>query len=391
MEKILFITDKLIGLLEQSKRVKDIFLVSEKDKQNYQNIIGNYDITFEFFNSLYETLTSIIKFENVEIMNDSQEKAALNDIVENSRQLAQELSLFERNNRESHLKDLTFNTGSWKFVYLRLLLILFFCGSSFTYDYSEENTAIAQKHAVGRICYRGHPNSSFQIIPSMIRSLGKSQAIDYPMIIKMYEKSGLLEKYRTHIDLTGSVDYRFCSFIQHATSYSPLVDFTKEKDIALAFATYPNGNLNVYNSTEASLVMLSLKNVSENIEISNINLDYHASKLKLDSKIYGKPLYECSLSDFDTSFGLSTSATNDRMKYQQGVFFCFYRCVIVKGIPLIPWSKGFLVTFKIKCVSNKKLGIKSKKEIYNDIISSKPEYDFEHLMNPYRYFGEYNK
>ena len=126
-------------------------------------------------------------------------------------------------------------------------------------------------------------------------------------------------------------------------------------------------------------------------DIRNINIDYHASKLKIDSLIYGKPFYRCTVNDFDASFGLSTIATNDRMRYQSGVFFCFYRCVIVKGIPLIPLSKGYLVTFNITHIDKNLLGLKSKKAIYNDIISSNPEYDYNHLMNPYDYFGEYNK
>lgn len=391
MESILFLTDKLIHLLEQSKRIKDIFLVSERDKKDYARIIGDYSISFDFFNSLYEVLTSIISYEYIEIVQNTEGEAIFNDIVEDSRLLAHKLSLFERDNRANYLQDLNSRSIAWKFVYLRSLLILFFCSSSFEYEYSEEKLAIAQKYSVGQNYYRGHSNSSFHIIPSMIRSLGKSQIIDYKKIITMYENSGLLEKYKSHINSSAIVNYDFCSFIQHATSYSPLIDFTKNKDIALSFATYPNGNLNVYNSTDASLILLSLKDPSETIDISKISLDYHASKLKLDSEIYGIPLYKCSLNEFNTSFGLSTFATNDRMKYQQGVFFCFYHCVIVKGIPLIPWSKGFLATFRIKCASNPRLGIKSKKDIYNEIIHIKPEYDFDHLMNPYRYFGEYNK
>lgn len=390
MNEIVSIVNNLIELLEQSQRVKEIFSISDKDKEDYKRVLSSQDFSYETFNELYKILTSIINFESIEIIKSDRREQNLNVIIDKSRYLAHKLSLFKSNNRKSYIFELSSFWDSWKLIYLKCLMLLFFCSSSFEYDYSENNIEIAKKHSHGDIYYRGHSNSSFKIVPSMIRSLGKTQIIDINAIERMYEKSGLLEKYKTHIDTLATVDYNFCSFIQHATSYSPLIDFTKSKDIALSFATYPHGNLNDYNNTDASIIMLSIKNIEKDINIRNINLDYHASKLKIDSMIYNKPLYECSLDDFDATFGLSTIVTNDRMRYQKGVFFCFYRCIIVKGIPLIPWSKGYLINFTIKCNDNIKLNIKSKRTIYNEIIKVHPEYDISHLMNPYEYFGEYN-
>ena len=102
-----------------------------------------------------------------------------------------------------------------------------------------------------------------------------------------------------------------------------LIDFTKSKEIALSFAAHPAGNLNAYNKTNASLVVLLIKSREKDVDINKINLDYHANKLKVDNEIYGKPLYKCTINDFDATFGLSTKATNDSMRYQQGVFFLF--------------------------------------------------------------------
>lgn len=65
--------------------------------------------------------------------------------------------------------------------------------------------------------------------------------------------------------------------------------------------------------------------------------------------------------------------------------------VIVKGIPLIPWSKGYLITLRIKPKDNAKPPLEDKPSIYNRIINLEPRLEFNHLMNPYDYFGEYNK
>lgn len=391
MEEIISLVDKLVKLLEDSKRVKDIFHISERLKEKYKVVLYNVRFTLSDFNSLYDALTSVFNFEYIELINSTEKQRPLNDIVELSRYLALKLSMLESNNRSFYIKKINKCSESWMFIYLKCLLILFLCSSSFEYDYSEENLRIIKKYSIGDLYYRGHSDCSYKIIPSMIRSLGKTQIVDYPVIEKLYDESGLFKKYKSHINSAAVVDYDFCSFVQHATSYSPLIDFTKDKDIALSFATYPNGNLNAYNNTDAALIVLSLKKATNSINIKRIRLDYHDNKLKIDSDIYGKPLYKCSIKDFDTSFALSDTSTNDRMKYQRGVFFCFYRCVIVKGVPLIPWSKGFLITLKIHHTADPKFKIESKKEIYNEIIAKNPEYDFNHLMNPYDYFGEYNK
>lgn len=398
MERIIERVDALIEKLEKEKRITDIFSIPTKETKfiSFEKILSELNLdSDQLFNDFYETLSQFISYEPIEIIkknndaNDSKDQSFA--IVEHARPLSLLLSLLERDEHQN--KHILFSNpeSAGKFIYLKCLLIIFLCSSSFEYEYSEENLESVKSHVEGDVFYRGHSDITYTIIPSMIRSLKHSCRIDYPFIEKKYADSKLFDKYKECVDRGATINYDFCSFIQHATSYSPLIDFTKDCNIALSFATYPNGNLNVYNSTDASLIMLAIKRYENIINIRNIDLDYHASKLRITSKIYGKHLYKCTLEDFDILFGLSTRATNDRMKYQKGVFFCFYRCVIVKGIPLIPRSKGYLLTFRIRAKDNTGSGIEDKPTIYNRIINFHPELEYNHLMNPYDYFGEYNK
>jgi len=398
MERIIELIDSLIELLEREKRINDIFAVSPRERK--ENFIeeNEYQTNLEsnqLFNDLYDVLTAFINYKPIEIIKYDQKSnlkgEQSSEIVWRARELSSMLSIQERD--EPLIIQMLFSRGLQvsRIIYLKCLLLVYLCSSSYEYDYSIENLDLVKKHVIGEIFYRGHPDIKYTIIPSMIRSLNRTCTIDYPFIEKKYLKSNLFDKYKECVDRGATINYDFCSFIQHATSYSPLIDFTKDENIALSFATYPNGNLNVYNSVDASLILLAVKKDKDFIDIKNINLDYHASKLTMKSLIYGKPLSKCTLRDFDVSFGLSTKATNDRMKYQKGVFFCFYRCVIVKGIPLIPWSKGYLITLRIKSKDNAKPPLEDKPSIYNRIINSQRHLEFDHLMNPYDYFGEYNK
>ena len=392
MEEIIEIVKNLVDNLETSKRVKNVFSSIDKDDRN--NNFTSSDYLLYFKEDFYKTLSLLIELESIELIdrNSIDDKEV---IINNARALFNKLSIFERNNNDEFRKlfNPSYNENLWLFVYLKCLVLIYVCSSSFEYDYSEESIRLASEYFVsGNVFYRGHSNIEYKIVPSMVRSLNRTKRIDYSYICKLYKKSNLLDKYQLLIDPSANVDYSFCSFVQHATSYSPFIDFTTEKDIALSFATYPNGNLNTYNGTDASLIVLAAKEIDKNdINVSKIDLDYHAKKLNFKSLIYGKPLYLCDIGDFDVKFGISNNSTNDRMKYQKGIFFCFYRCVIVKGVPLMPWSKGYLLTFRIKAKNNAKKGELTKQDIYNSVINSKPYYDYQNLMEPYDFFTEYNK
>ena len=68
MNEIVSIVNNLIELLEQSQRVKDIFSISDKDKEDYKRVLSSQDFSYETFNELYKILTSIIYFESIEII-----------------------------------------------------------------------------------------------------------------------------------------------------------------------------------------------------------------------------------------------------------------------------------------------------------------------------------
>ncbi len=398
MERIIEKVNILIDILEKEKRINDVFVVLSREKRNNLfeelNFHEEYDLD-KLIDEFYDILSLFISYAPIQIIKYDK-KASIreektSEIVSYTRSL---FSLFDEAKRNDPLfrSNLLRNNSNFSMIiYLKCLLIIYLCSSSYEYDYSRENLNLVRKRISGEMYFRGHSNIKYTIIPSMIRSLNKSNRINYTFIEKKYLDTNLFDKYKKCVNNSFNIDYDFCSFIQHATSYSPLIDFTKDENIALSFATYPNGNLNEYNSLDASLILLAVKRERDSIDVKSIDLDYHATKLTIKSLIYGKPIYKCSINDFNISFGLSTSATNDRMKYQKGVFFCFYRCVIVKGIPLIPWSKGYLITFRIKSKDNAKTPLEDKQTIYNRITAAEPHLEHSHLMNPYDYFGEYNK
>lgn len=72
---------------------------------------------------------------------------------------------------------------------------------------------------------------------------------------------------------------------------------------------------------------------------------------------------------------------NDRMKYQKGVFICFYNCIALKTRICYELNEDIDLNKNIIKTSDK---VDILKGIYNSI-----KYDQEHLLNPYLIFTEY--
>ena len=381
--------DRIIKFLEKEKRILDIFKPLSKEQRFNSDRLLAAAYQDNFFDNFFSVLTDFNGFESLDLIDDNSKKQSTS-ILSLSRELFRLMSIFEMEHNHSCLTLLN-SENAWKFVYARVLFLLLVCSSSFEYVYSDEVLKKIKNYSSGHLFYRGHSDINYKLTPSMYRKLGKDLNINPKFVAEQYELGNLFNKYRKRICRKFIVDYELCSYMQHATSFSPLLDFTKDKRIGLSFATYPNGNLNDYNTKDASLIVFSVKRIKQNIDIEQIDIDYHKDCLTIDSEIYGTPLISCTVKDFKFKFAVSTKATNDRMKYQKGIFLCFYNCVFANGIPLLPRSKGYFVTLKIKADSNTKPGEISKSDIYSKIIKHNPELDYSHLMNPYDYFCEYNK
>ncbi len=247
--------------------------------------------------------------------------------------------------------------------------------------------------------FRGQTNYEWDLIPSMIRNLNDNVKINMNFFNKKYLTLKLKDKY---YEMFGKdkIDYLFLSFMQHACSYSPFIDFTKSNIIGLSFALSNPNAFNDFTNKNSSLFIVSIDSneILRSEEKINEFLQEEYQLIYLDRKTLGfgenvlfkeneeeKILF---LSDFKTIINLLTPKyklidlpTNDRMKYQKGVFLVFYGCICVNDTIYYQLNNKFkLLRLKIN---------KTNKRVYLEKIYKKYRfYDPEHLMKPYLYFNE---
>lgn len=247
---------------------------------------------------------------------------------------------------------------------------------------------------IGAVYFRGHTNDEYQLIPSMFRYLrvpkkDKFLHLNWEEIEKLYKKSGLIAKHK-NIFYSDVVDYDFLAFMQHATSYSPLLDLTSNHIVALSFATTKNEfvSLETYLNKNASIIKFSLdNNLIIKDKLKEIDVYIFQRKLSPCDMIGEKLIFYSVPTDFNPSIEFMLSKTNDRMKYQSGLFMYYTFCVIVNGTLLLPYKKCKIIKYIIppKAIPPQVL---DKRNIHNRIKSNKSQYDYDHLMNPYKYFSE---
>ena len=143
----------------------------------------------------------------------------------------------------------------------------------------------------------------------------------------MYREAGLISKYEAVYGNKPKMNYDFFSMMQHFVSYSPLIDFSENINIATVFATKRLCNFNDYDCTDGALFLLAKNdNLNHNNNIKR-SISIHRGKVRYNSIIKGKPLYLCAISDFIPVFEIHDKKTSDRMRYQQGVFVDFKQAV----------------------------------------------------------------
>lgn len=230
--------------------------------------------------------------------------------------------------------------------------------------------------------YRGHEDKNYQLIPSIFRKINyalyKDRVFDYNSLLFEYKNKGLIGKY-DKIFKTRFVDYNFCSFMQHSTSFSPLLDLTLDHIIGLSFATSSYTKCPVAGSLLRFSFNDKVKEVSR-ADIKNVKTYLFNTKLNPSAFVGAKRIYYCTPKDFEPTVELVKNMTNDRMKYQLGSFLFFRFCVIVNGIILMPYKIGNIIEYIIDP--------SEKSKIYNKITTNYSYYDIDHLLDPYKYFKE---
>lgn len=365
--------DKLIEVLTKEESIKKVFTINQE--KHMSTVFVKYVHSLNL--SIDQLKDDIISIVNVLI------ETPLRNIENNIIKLINCINFDEK-----------IDYDMCKLAYLKILLLLYVSSGEIVLDDNWEKILLDGQNNTIPILYRGQSNFSYDLLPSIYRNLDYNGVIDYSVLQQLYQSTSMYHKYYS---LFGSytIDYSFVSFMQHATEFSPLLDFSKNKDIALIFATNSQGkNYNYYENTDCSLFSLKL-NKNKNREFLDFtvqNVQFNKDRLKYNTKIFGKPLILCSLQDFEVDYQTCLFPTNDRMKYQQGAFLYIHKCVIANGKLFFPFSQGLITKRKIYAEKNNK-GNKnlSKQTRYKDIINKYPYYDMEHLLDPYLYFSEYNK
>ena len=248
--------------------------------------------------------------------------------------------------------------------------------------------------------YRGQSDHDWKLVPTMLRNLDDNVEVNINYLEKRYSQLQLKNKYDSIWPSKKIIDYDFISFMQHACSYSPLIDFTKSHIVGMTFALSNQNIFNDFYSKDGGYHIVEVDeaqvlNTKEDIDrflqndfkIINISSSkiYLGSKIQYESNGKKEELEIISISRLinllTPKYKILDLYTNDRMKYQQGMFVVFYDCICIKGKIMYEFNHTF---------NHKKLSIsKTRKKTLLDLIySTYPYYTLSHLMEPYIYFNE---
>lgn len=251
--------------------------------------------------------------------------------------------------------------------------------------------------------YRGQSQYSWDLIPSLIRGYSKKSkkdgvVIDNNELYELYSKTNMIKDYnrfkKNNIESGKDIDYDFLSFMQHSISYSPLIDFTDDENVALSFAIQ-RSDINTFLQKDSSVFVIDMNQVKDvkyseqDIDriIKNFKIYFLSKKIRVGTTmdvVDNKGII--THLDFTTlkavkdhltpNYIILNSLTNDRMRYQKGCFILFYDYVSVNGNMLYDLAKGLNI-LKIKITPDMKQKLKIDKC-----------YSIGYLLNPYQIFRD---
>lgn len=273
----------------------------------------------------------------------------------------------------------------------------------FTIDVSniKELYKFINENETPNIFYRGQSIFKWNLVPSLVRNLlNENCLIDLNTIFNLYNEknlfSSLIDTYNLSfpykkIQKPNDINYEFLSWMQHAASFSPLIDFTKEFLFASSFALQSQNSFE-FNNEDSAIFLLEYHNSPQN-NLSYINDAIKQIKIiTMDKKIVPgtrvkiKKLKEhldfTNLKSIKETLSLKyeviDSPTNDRMKRQRGLFLFIYKCVFISG-QLFPYTNPDTFIYKVKIDSEGKKFLKK-------ILKNNQYANLTCLLNPYLSF-----
>lgn len=236
--------------------------------------------------------------------------------------------------------------------------------------------------------FRGQTNSKWKLAPSFFRKMTDNHLVDINYLDDNFHRNYLKQKYRKIFN-SDKVDYSMLSYIQHSISYSPFLDMTSEFPVALSFALDCIHPVE-YNTTESAIYVIEAAEeeiLTEN-KLGNINglinkfMCLSINKKTSIAKIIAMPIWlEYIKKLFVPTMTIFDCKTNDRMKYQSGVFAFFNNYIIVGDQILLP--KPMSNRFKKITISGDR---KLKDNLKEWIHINYPQYQNWYLLDPYLFF-----
>ncbi len=238
--------------------------------------------------------------------------------------------------------------------------------------------------------FRGQTSVKWNVIPSCLRGIEqtKSYIYCYKNLLNQYNKTEVFDLYKNIINPTP-LSYEMTSFFQHAISFSPLIDFTTNIVIATYFALGNNTNINYFFNEDSSLFILDDLNQSEKMkkledaDLENLKIGIYKTgpKEAVD--------YQTIFSGMKRIYGtgattaISYNKTNDRMRYQSGVFVLFSDYIIDDIATNVIYNRNSPGSI-VKVIIDKSI----KKDLLQHLLAKYPELSIKYLMNPYSRFEE---
>lgn len=245
--------------------------------------------------------------------------------------------------------------------------------------------------------FRGHTNSNWSLVPSFFRNNNETKLWTWNMILHEYASKpsapSLVEKL-LEVDIDPNINpYKFLAFIQHAISYSPLIDFSKNSRVALSFSLSNQSKILDFYKDESCVYQLNIRDfkVLEKLNeidevIKNVRIQSFRENSSIFTIIQNQLWIDLLLEKTRSVVHLINLPTNDRMLYQKGVFVLFDRVIIIGNE--IYFSKNKIDFFRQNL---KKFIIKTetKESLIGELYNINPQYHHRYLHNPYLFLEDY--
>jgi len=240
--------------------------------------------------------------------------------------------------------------------------------------------------------YRGHADSSWELIPSLYRNiLEPITQFNFDSIVQDLEEKKIVSKLSNIFD-DSKINYRKLAFLQHSLGYSPFLDFSKSPEIGLSFALSNMDNVSQFFHKKASIYELDtsgIEQIKNESEADSIIRKVNITVLKGNPSIYRilktEMWNQFIKGQLDSKIILIDIQTNDRMIYQKGVFLLFNNVLVIGNKMLLSLEKQQFLRDRMKKYI---ISEKNRLSIYETFLENQSKYQLRYLMNPYSHMQE---